>query len=100
MIRETIICAREDCEIEAVKTTHNQKYCSPICCRIATNARIMANYHEERAIARGKKRTCKKCGVEPLSRYNKNNYCASCETKMRQSNSSEIADMLSSVTWL
>lgn len=100
MINEEFVCAREGCDIKAYKTTHNQKYCSPQCCRIATNARIMKNYHENQAIARGKPRVCAKCEVTSLSRYNKNSYCGSCETKMRESNSSAVADLLSSVTWL
>jgi len=45
-----VICSREDCGKEFNQKTHNQKYCSDECCRIATNRRIMEKYYEKKAI--------------------------------------------------
>lgn len=93
------ICARPECGKVGIKTTHNQKYCTNECCRIETNRKIMEKYHERAAIKRGAKRPCNSCGL-PLSRYNPNKYCGSCETKRREKNLGEAATLVSSVTWL
>lgn len=97
-ISETFTCAREGCDNQGVKTTHNQKYCSSDCCRIATNAKIMKKYHERVAIKRGKKRVCQ-CGTA-LSRYNENKICGPCEMKNKQAYKGEAANILASVIWL
>ena len=41
-----MICASEDCENTFEKSTHNQKYCSDECCRIATNKKIRDKYSD------------------------------------------------------
>jgi len=72
-----MICANKECAKEFEAKTHNQKYCSDECCRIATNRRIMEKYYERKAIRNGALRVCK-CGNR-LSRYNNGNLCSSCE---------------------
>jgi hypothetical protein len=73
-----MICANKDCAKDFEAKTHNQKYCSDECCRIATNKRIMEKYYEKKAIRGGAHRACKKCSSK-LSRYNNSNLCAMCE---------------------
>ena len=72
-----MICANKECMSEFVSRTHNQKYCSDECCRIATNKGIMDKYYEKKAIKKGALRNCKKCKSE-LSRYNTEDICSSC----------------------
>ena len=75
-----MICANKDClngkEFDA--KTHNQKYCTEECCRIATNRRIMEKYYEKKAIKNGAIRNCKNCKAN-LSRYNSQEVCSTCE---------------------
>jgi hypothetical protein len=61
--------------------THNQKYCSNQCCRIATNKRIMEKYYQKRERLSGKERRCDKC-ESILSKYNANEVCAKCESEL------------------
>jgi hypothetical protein len=72
-----MICANVECKKDFDSKTHNQKYCSDECCRIATNKRIMEKYYEKKAIKKGAIRLCKKCKCK-LSRYNNEDICASC----------------------
>ncbi len=76
-----MICGNKECAKDFEPKTHNQKYCTDECCRIATNRRIMEKYYEKKAIRNGSIRPCKKCGIQ-LSRYNQSNYCSSCEKKL------------------
>lgn len=99
VIGQVVNCARKECGKEFGKTTHNMKYCSNECCRIETNRKIMEKYHERAAIRRGKKRLCASCQT-PLSRYNENSVCGSCEVTKRAEHSGEAARLVSSVTWL
>jgi len=77
----TVVCALEGCENEFDKKVHNQRFCSRECCRIYTNARILAQYHERK----NKKMTGRVCKTKScgtlLSRYNEEEYCASCLQK-------------------
>ncbi len=73
-----MICFNSECAKDFTPKTHNQKYCSDECCRIATNRRIMEKYYEKKAIKNGAPRTCKSCKTK-LSRYNQNNICSTCE---------------------
>ena len=73
-----MICNNKECAKEFTPKTHNQKYCSDECCRIATNRRIMEKYYEKKAIRNGAQRTCKKCDTK-LSRYNQSDVCVICE---------------------
>ena len=72
-----MICANKECAKSFDAKTHNQKYCSDECCRVATNRRIMEKYYERKAIRNGALRICK-CGNK-LSRYNAGNVCSICE---------------------
>lgn len=73
-----MICFNSECAKDFTPKTHNQKYCSDECCRIATNRRIMEKYYEKKAIKNGAPRICKSCKTK-LSRYNQNNICSTCE---------------------
>ena len=68
-----------ECQKDFEFKTHNQKYCSNQCCRIATNKRIMEKYYEKRRRLAGEERLCK-CGA-PLSKYNPSSECIICERK-------------------
>ena len=75
-----MICSSEECKKNFDAKTHNQKYCSEECCRVATNKRIMEKYYEKKAIKKGSIRLCKKCKAK-LSRYNAEDICSSCLKK-------------------
>jgi len=79
-----MICANTECNKKFDSKTHNQKYCSDECCRVATNKRIMQKYYEKKAIKNGASRLCKGCKSQ-LSRYNAEDICSSClkETNLR-----------------
>lgn len=68
-----------ECQQDFEFKTHNQKYCSNQCCRIATNKRIMQKYYEKRRRLSGEERICN-CGA-PLSKYNPDDTCSSCSSK-------------------
>jgi hypothetical protein len=73
-----MICLNKECKKEFNPKTHNQKYCTDECCRIATNKRIMEKYYEKKGIKNGAVRHCKSCKTK-LSRYNQNSICSVCE---------------------
>ena len=58
-----MICFNTKCAKEFNAKTHNQKYCSDECCKIATNIKIKEKYLYKKARAAGVKFTCsnKKC---------------------------------------
>lgn len=87
-----MICSNSLCEKKFNAKTHNQKYCSDECCRIATNKRIMEKYYEKKAIKNGAIRKCKKCKSQ-LSRYNNVETCSKCE-KMDKSRSKNKLESL------
>jgi len=68
-----------ECQKDFEFKTHNQKYCSNQCCRVATNKRIMEKYYEKRRRLSGEERLCG-CGA-PLSKYNASSICIVCERK-------------------
>lgn len=76
MIKEAKVCAREECDVEFIPSVHNQRFCCKDCCKIHTNKRILAQYHE-RKNKKMKDRVCahKGCGTI-LSRYNPEKYCS------------------------
>ena len=94
-----MICANKEClnGKEFTAKTHNQKYCSDECCRIATNRRIMEKYYEKKAIRNGASRGCKKCGAQ-LSRYNDTTLCASCQKKIDITKKSKIKGMIDEIS--
>jgi hypothetical protein len=94
-----LTCARNGCEVEYSRKTHNQKYCCDECCRLATNQRIMQKYYASRARKLGQKRVCEDCNITKLSRYNDSAICNSCELKRTVSMKESVLNMLSAVSW-
>jgi hypothetical protein len=92
-----MICFNKDCLKEFNSNTHNQKYCSDECCRIATNKRIMEKYYEKKAIKSGASRPCKSCGAQ-LSRYNDSSTCLSCDKKNIIDNKKSILRMIDEIS--
>jgi len=92
-----MICGNKECAKEFEPKTHNQKYCTDECCRIATNRRIMEKYYEKKAIRNGAHRVCKKCSTK-LSRYNQGNVCSSCEKKVNIDNRGKLLEMINEVS--
>lgn len=73
----------------------NQKYCTPACCRLATNKKIMEKYYENKKRLSGYKRYCD-CG-QLLSRYNENSQCYECIQKESVDNRDNILEVINSV---
>jgi hypothetical protein len=92
-----MICSNKECAKEFEPKTHNQKYCTDECCRIATNRRIMEKYYEKKAIRNGARRGCKLCDVQ-LSRYNESNLCASCTRKVNQDQKTKLLGMINEIS--
>jgi hypothetical protein len=92
-----MICANKECAKDFEAKTHNQKYCTDECCRVATNRRIMEKYYEKKAIRNGAARGCKKCGAQ-LSRYNDTSLCASCQKKIDITKRNTIVGMLDEIS--
>ena len=69
--------------------THNQKYCSKECCRVATNKKIMNKYYIKKQRLAGAIRLCAKCNNQ-LSRYNSDNKCTMCQ-ELERKNKANIA---------
>ena len=80
------------CGIEFQTKKKNQKYCDAMCCRGATNKRIMQRYYENKARLSGAKRFCE-CG-NLLSRYNPSNICSQCELKQKDNNVEKIQEVI------
>lgn len=80
------------CGTEFQTKKKNQKYCDPICCRGATNKRIMQRYYENKARLAGLKRFCS-CGAE-LSRYNPSSMCNACESRSYGQNDNRVMEVL------
>jgi hypothetical protein len=91
-----MICANKECNKEFEPKTHNQKYCTDECCRVATNRRIMEKYYEKKAIRGGALRPCKKCGAQ-LSRYNNSAMCAGCQKKLDINTKSKLIRMIDEI---
>lgn len=92
-----MICANKECAKDFEAKTHNQKYCSDECCRVATNRRIMEKYYEKKEIRNGKKRNCKKCKSQ-LSRYNETFICSSCTKKTNHENNTKLLGMINEIS--
>ena len=92
-----MICGNKECAKDFAPKTHNQKYCTDECCRIATNRRIMEKYYEKKAIRNGAIRKCKKCSIK-LSRYNNSSLCSSCEKKTDASKKNKLLGMIDEIS--
>lgn len=73
----------------------NQKYCTPACCRLATNKKIMERYYENKKRKSGYKRYCE-CG-QLLSRYNDSETCFICLKKEKEKDSKAITEVINNV---
>lgn len=92
-----MICLNLECSKLFEPKTHNQKYCSDDCCRVATNKKIMEKYYEKKAIKNGAKRNCAKCKIA-LSRYNSLNICSRCEKNKSVENKKKIIGMINDIS--
>ena len=94
-----MICAYDECNNEFNPKTHNQKYCSDECCRIATNQKLKEAYYEKKARLAGAKRTCKTSGCNViLSRYNEGRICDKCQGAKREAERVALVNMVKSVS--
>jgi len=92
-----MICANTECAKDFDSKTHNQKYCSDECCRVATNKRIMQKYYEKKAIKNGASRLCKECKSQ-LSRYNAENICSSCLKETNPRSKKLLQDIIDEIS--
>lgn len=89
------VCGYTECGKSFTPKTHNQRYCTPECCRLATNARIMDNYYEKKARRQGFKRICRSTGCNTLlSRYNDGDTCQKCAGAEEAASRHELIRML------
>lgn len=72
-------CAFSECGKTFEKTRTNMVYCCIECSRAATNAKLLARYHNRKRL-RSLVRKCNGC-EQKLSRYNRSEICYSCQNK-------------------
>ncbi len=90
-----MICDYEECDNEFKPRTHNQKYCSDECCKIATTLKIKEKYYYKKARAAGVKFACKNRGCNQiLSKFTTDLICENCKAKQRTKDRKEIMDIL------
>jgi hypothetical protein len=91
-------CAYDECKKEFTPKTHNQKYCSDECCRIATNQKLKEAYYEKKARLAGKQRICKTKGCNViLSRYNESSICDKCVSSSKENDRKALIEMIENV---
>lgn len=91
-----IVCSYAECGVLFEPKTHNQRYHTSECCRMATNSRIMENYYEKKARRQGHVRVCANDGCKTkLSRYNDDKICARCHAVKDSANREDLFRMLS-----
>ena len=89
------VCGYTECAKDFDSKTHNQRYCSDECCRLATNKRIMEKYYEKKERRKGGKRVCKNKGcLTVLNRYNDLEVCAGCLVKNKSRNIQLIREVI------
>lgn len=94
-----IKCAYRSCKNKFEPKTHNQKYCSDECCKIATNLNIKKKYQERKDRLAGKKRICKTKGcVQELTMYNESDVCHGCIAKEREQERQDLLGMLNGIS--
>lgn len=92
-------CQFQDCNIVFEPKTHNQKYHSDECCRLATNKRIMERYYERKARRKGGRRVCSEAGCGTiLNRYNDSEICGGCLSRKDSQNKAALASIIQGVT--
>lgn len=87
------VCA--NCGLDFFSNKKNQKYCTPACCRLATNKKIMTKYYENKKRLSGHKRYCD-CG-QLLSRYNENDKCFVCANNEKELDRNKILEVINNV---
>lgn len=92
-----MICFNKDCAKDFTPKTHNQKYCSDECCKVATNKRIMEKYYEKKAVKNGALRICKKCKSK-LSRYNLEGECCICQKNKYESKQKKLKEIIDDIS--
>jgi hypothetical protein len=96
-----MICAYENCEgiREFEPKTHNQKYCSDECCRIATNKNLKEQYYRNKARKAGVKFKCKNKGCKRmLDRYTVGDTCNWCQGQEKLKERKNLIDMIEDVS--
>lgn len=94
-----MICAYSECKKEFTPKTHNQKYCSDECCRIATNEKLKQQYYEKKARLAGALRICKNTGCNTkLSPYNADKVCTKCVAQEKSRERKALLEMLRDVS--
>ena len=94
-----IVCANRGCKNKFNPKTHNQKYCSDDCCKIATNRKIKEKNSARLDRLAGKKRVCKNKGCDQLlGRYQEGNTCNVCQAKEREKDRQDILRMLNGIS--
>lgn len=85
-----------ECQNDFEFKTHNQKYCSTQCCRVATNKRIMEKYYQKRRRLAGEERLCLECSAL-LSKYNSEDICSMCSSREVKSRTDKTKEDIFSV---
>ena len=94
-----MICSYDECKKEFTPKTHNQKYCSDDCCRIATNQKLKEQYYAKKARLLGQERICKTISCKVLlSRYNEDKICSKCKASKEKAKQNELLEMIRNVT--
>jgi hypothetical protein len=93
-----MICAYAECDNKFEPKTHNQKYCSDECCKIATNLKIKEKYYYKKARSAGVKFRCstKNCN-QILSKFTTDLICENCKAKQKAKDRKEILDILNGI---
>ena len=90
-----MICDYKECNNEFKPKTHNQKYCSDECCKIATNLKIKEKYYYKKARMAGVPFKCEtKSCKNILNRYTTDLICEECRAKEKTKNRNELLEML------
>jgi hypothetical protein len=88
-------CAYKPCKNKFEPKTHNQKYCSNECCRVATNIKIKEKYYKNKARRSGVPFQCTTKGCESkLSPYSTEDICESCKNAQKSQDRRDILEML------
>jgi len=90
-----MICSNDGCNNEFEPKTHNQKYCSDECCKIATNIKIKEKYYYKKARLAGEKFVCANKGCKQvLNRFTVDKICEGCKAKERERERKSLLEML------
>jgi len=88
------VCSNPECNNTYTKKKHNHRYCSESCYKTVTNKKLMDDYYKKKDRLAGVKRVCELCKFTKLSRYNKTEVCAECESKKKTIEREELIKQL------